>query len=164
MSKYSQEADFLRVPELDAAYRTLNAPECYRLLDGIPLNSRFLTLNIPLQLVSPTQSEVKIMEESLRLRRENGLVRVGNQEVIIPGTDYGVNPWRVMEVMEELKAQDDESAFSHTHWVTNQPSFHPLPSLGDLWHWSGLKIEYPEVDCRIIFNTRNEVRVMRYLG
>lgn len=149
------------MPDLDRAYREENIPECYRLIQNLPVEVPFRLADTVLEMVTAKPAEVELMRTSLAKRREMGLVAVGDKEEIIPGSLYGVSPRDVNTMLAKLGGFDNVGFYAHTHWDTD---LMPLPSRGDIFNWSFIRTVNPLLECRVAIMLGGEIKVMRFLG
>ncbi len=149
------------VPGLEEAYRDYKKNIFESLLSQIPLGETICINYAILSISSPTTQEVALFVRSLQEHRELGLVTVGEHSVLIEGEGTSVLARDVTTILERFHNLEVERAFAHTHWDDSKD---PLPSPADRIQFLIYRIKWPELQYRIIFSLKGEIKVFDYVG
>jgi len=133
--------------------------QCYELLLAAPQGADFQHNKNVYVVHDPLVEEIELMKHSNRSQKEHGLIKVGNQPLFMTEGDFGVNPQNVIRLLKRIYVEREPLLFTHTHWDEGSG---PLPSEGDLWNWSIIRNEFPDVACRVVFSYQDKMRSLLF--
>lgn len=152
--------------ELEDAWRDDDAEVCYRLLASIPYGVNFRTGNLLLVMFPAIDEEKDLMHRSIKKKREFGLIMTAEKKIIVEGSQGTIDLDDIAGALYKVAQSEKPVIFSHTHW---DPKKHPLPGFADIGFGDIALFDmfiglYPLVECRVAFNSGNEVKVIVYKG
>jgi hypothetical protein len=135
-----------RIPGLAEALFRGDQIKVAELLSGIAIGKKIEVWNMILEVQTPNELELQLLERSKKERREFGLVSAGEIQEVIEGKNDELNDREVLGIVQRFSASNGHKYFSHTHWDEGGT---PIPSGPDLATFRTLKDVFG-FDCRVI--------------